>query len=168
MLEALALNLLFYDMQYDTAYDGPVTQNISWLDFTHGITFSNAARRLCSRYPRLWKPALTQMACFLGRNHNFLDRSIGRSLWAVGDTRAFFEDVHQRIFDHGQRDPIFSVHLLKTSVAVADELQNASASCREALLASLNRFLKSPIKRKHVRRLARQAINLVSRDFAGD
>jgi len=29
----------------------------------------------------------------------------------------------------------------------------------------LNRFLHSPIKQKHVRRLARQAIDLVERDF---
>jgi len=33
------------------------------------------------------------------------------------------------------------------------------------LLAALNRFLKSPLKTKHVRRTARQAIQLVSRDF---
>jgi hypothetical protein len=33
------------------------------------------------------------------------------------------------------------------------------------LLTGLNRFLKSPLKTKHVRRAARQAIQLVSRDF---
>jgi nitrite reductase/ring-hydroxylating ferredoxin subunit len=165
LIEALALNLLCYDTSYDSAYDGPVSQNIGWLDFTHGITMANAARRLCSRYPRLWKPALIQLACMLGRNHEFIDADLDRSKCHVDDTAQFLRDVHELLFDHGERDPIFSAHLLKTSMAVADELKTASEACSQALTSALNRFLHSPIKRKHVRRLARQAINLVSRDF---
>jgi hypothetical protein len=63
------------------------------------------------------------------------------------------------------RDPIFAAHLLKTTIAVEAELDFASPSCRRALLASLHRFVDSPIRTKHVRRLARQAIELVGRDF---
>jgi nitrite reductase/ring-hydroxylating ferredoxin subunit len=165
LLEAIALNLLSYDVRYGMAYDGPVSHNVGWLDFTHGITMANAARRLCSRYPEFWKAALAQMACFLGRNHDFIDRGIDISNWIVGDAHEFFRRVHQQLFDHGYSDPIFSVHLLKTSLAVADELQAASESCRIAMLAALNRFLRSPLKTKHVRRTARQSINLVARDF---
>jgi nitrite reductase/ring-hydroxylating ferredoxin subunit len=165
LLEALALNLLYYDVSYDARCDGPVSQNVSWLDFTHGLTMANAARKLCSRYPQFWKPALAQMACFLGRNVDFIDRAVDPKAWAVTDASVFFRDVRERLFDHGLRDPIFSVHLLKTSLAVEEELEHASASCRQALLAGLNRFFKSPLKTKHVRRTARQAIQLVSRDF---
>jgi hypothetical protein len=32
----------------------------------------------------------------------------------------------------------------------------------------LNRYLHSPVKQQHVRRLARQAISLVQRDFAAE
>jgi nitrite reductase/ring-hydroxylating ferredoxin subunit len=165
LLEALALSLLHYDVSYGARSDGPVSQNISWLDFTHGLTMANAARRLCARYPQFWKPALAQMACFLGRNFDFIDRAVDPNEWAIADTDGFFRDVHQKLFDHGLRDPIFSVHLLKTSLAVEEESEHTSASCRKALLAGLNRFLKSPLKTKHVRRTARQAIDLVSRDF---
>jgi len=165
LLEALSLNLLSYDVRFGSAYDGPVSQNVGWLDFTHGITFSNAARKLCSRYPEFWQPALAQMACFLGRNHDFIDRSIDINVWTIGDSPEFFRQVHQRLFDHGYSDPIFSVHLIKTSLAVADELETASESCRRALLAALNRFLGSPLKTKHIRRTARQSISLVARDF---
>ena len=165
LLEALALNVLHYDLQYDAAYDGPVTQNISWLDFTHGITLANATRQLCLRHPQFWKQGLAQMVCFLGRNYDFIDKTVDRNEWIVENEPGFFKEINQLLFDHGYSEPIYAVHLLKTSLAVADELLTASASCRQALLAGLNRFLKSPMKTKHVRRLARQAIRLVSRDF---
>lgn len=164
-LEALALNLLHFDTSYGFAYDRPVSQNVSWLAFTHGVTFANAARVLCKKYPRYWPQALAQMACFIGRNSAFIDREVQIRDWQVEDPAVFSAEVHHKLLDHGLRDPIFSAHVLKTSVAVQGELRYASASCREALLAGLNRFLNSPLKTKHVRRLARQAIELVARDF---
>jgi len=165
LLTALARNMLFFDTQYGTAYDRPVSSNVSWLDFTHGLTFSNAVHVICNRYPHLWRPALLQMACFLGRNFHYLDKNVDAEKWRVGDVAAFLAETHERLLDHGFNDPNFAVHLLKTTCAVEAELPLASPECREALLAGLNRFLHSPIKMKHTRRLARQAIALVSRDF---
>src|SRR5262249_6323065 len=104
--------------------------------------------------------------CFLGRNRPYLDLGIDESAWQVPDPASFFAATHERILDHGMRDPIFSAHLVKTTMAVAEELPLASASCGAAMLAGLNRFLQSPLKQQHVRRLARQAIALVQRDFA--
>jgi hypothetical protein len=95
----------------------------------------------------------------------YLDRSIDIEQWRVHDSVAFFDDAHERLLDHGINEPIYAVHLLKTTRAVEAELPFASPECRAALLASLNRFLHSPIRMKHARRLARQAIALVSRDF---
>jgi nitrite reductase/ring-hydroxylating ferredoxin subunit len=167
LLEALARNLLHFDTSYDLAFDRPVRQNIGWLDFTHGLTFANAARVVCTRYPQYWGAALLQMACFLGRNRPYLDLGVDEFAWHVPDADAFFAATHERLLDHGIRDPIFSAHLVKPTAAVAEELPHASSSCRAALLAGLNRFLHSPLKQQHVRRLARQAIALVQRDFAG-
>ena len=165
LLEALCRNLLHYDMGYDRAFDKPVAKSVGWLHLTHGVTFANAARNLCEKYPRLWRPALLQMACFVGRNRPFLDMDLEERAWFVDDREGFLEASHQKILDHGLRDPIFSAHVLKTTVAVEEELRAASPSCQRYLLAGLNRFLNSPIKQKHTRRLARQAIGLVRRDF---
>src|SRR5262249_16880027 len=54
LLEALARNLLHFDTRYGAAFDRPVHQNVGWLDFTHGVTFANAARVVCARYPQYW------------------------------------------------------------------------------------------------------------------
>ena len=75
-------------------------------------------------------------------------------------------DVIEQVLDHGFRDPIFSAHALKTPFAVFDELESASDECAALLLAAVNRMLHSSFKQKHVRRLARQAIQLVDRDYA--
>ena len=106
-----------------------------------------------------------QLACFVGRNTRYLADDLDESSWLVDDPPTFFASIHERILDHGLRDPIFSAHVVKTSVAVEEELSDASADCQRHLLAGLNRFLNSPLKQKHVRRLARQAIELVKRDF---
>lgn len=166
LLESLAHNLLYYDTRYDTAYHHPVQDNVSWLGFTHGITFANAVRSECTSFPHLWPAGLLQMACFVGRNRRYLDLTLGDTDWDVADADTFFSGVHEMLLDHGVRLPIFAAHLVKTAQAVQEELDVASDACRRYLLASLNRFLNSPIKQKHVRRFARQAIALVSRDFA--
>ena len=112
-----------------------------------GVTFANAARVLCKKYPRYWPQALAQMACFIGRNSAFIDREVQIRDWQVEDPAVFSAEVHHKLLDHGLRDPIFSAHVLTlTSVAVQGELRYASASCREALLAGLNRFLKFTAK----------------------
>jgi hypothetical protein len=138
---------------------------VSWLGFTHGVTFSHATRYVCTKYPQFWNAGLLQMACFLGRNFHYLDKKLDPASWPVGNPASFFAEAYDHILDHGINEPIYSVHLLKTTRAVEAELPNVSPRCREALLASLNRFLHSSIKFKHVRRTARQSIALVSRDF---
>ena len=47
ILAQLARNMLYYDTSYDHATDLAVKHNIGWLDFTHGITMANAARKVC-------------------------------------------------------------------------------------------------------------------------
>ena len=167
LLEALARNFLYYDATYDTQYHRPVSDNVSWLSFTHGITFANAVRTQCAALPALWAPGLLQMACFVGRNRRYLDLELAQTEedWAVADADDFFAEVGELLLDHGLREPIYAAHLVKTARAVQEELPGALEPSRPYLLASLNRFLHSPIKQKHARRFARQAVALVGRDF---
>ena len=68
-------------------------------------------------------------------------------------------------FDHGVDEFIVSVHLLKTALAVRDEIREGlSGEVEQVLAAALNRFLNSPLKRKHVRRAVHQAMSFVARD----
>jgi hypothetical protein len=72
LLEASAIAMLRFDMSVDQHLDKPVSHNVRWLDFTHMLTFGNAARKLCAWVPALWPQVQLQMACFLGRNAPFL------------------------------------------------------------------------------------------------
>lgn len=166
LLLALAQNLLHFDLSVDQATHRPVSDNVGWLDFTHGVTFANAVRGICERHPDLWGAGLLQMALFVGRNHAYIDPTLDTTRWQVDDEAKFFADLDDRLLDHGQRDPIFSAHFVKTTLAIREELPHASNECRSVLLAGLHRFHASPIKQKHARRLARQALELVQRDFA--
>ena len=133
--------------------------NVGWLAFTHAITFANAARIVCERFPELWPQALLQLACFSGRNAPFTDPSTDVSMWRVADSDAFFDRAVASLFDHGCAEYIVSVHLVETLLAAREEVRGGKAGAAAApLAAALNRFLDSPLKRKHTRRTARQAM----------
>ena len=61
--------------------------------------------------------------------------------------------------------PIYSAHVLKTAFALFEEGENLGSLEKEIIYRPLNRFLNSPLKAKHIRRLVKQAFNLVSKDF---
>lgn len=166
LLSQCARNMLFFDSRYEQAFDRPVTHNIDWLDFTHTLTFGNAVRRLSQKEPSLWYPGLLQMACSLGRNKNYLDCEQDVSAFTVLDSDSFFTQQVDNIMDHGIRYPIFACHLLKTCLAVREELPKLSPDNRPIVLAALNRFLQAPLKQRHVRRTVRQALDLVGRDVS--
>ncbi len=105
------------------------------------------------------------MACFVGRNSRFLDRGVNREFWEVDDWEEFSEAAFDRIIDHGQGEYIFACHYLKTLTAVGSELAaRPDAPWRSVLMAASNRFLNSPMKRKHVLRTANQALSFVARE----
>ena len=129
---------------------------------THGITFGHAVHEICQRRPELWPDALLQMACFVGRNNDFVDPALDEAEWRVTLVEGFVDRAFQSLFDHGQPEPIVSAHLIKTLSAADAELQAApEAGWRDDLLAGLNRFLNSPLKRKHLMRMATQSIAFV-------
>ncbi len=162
LLEAGAWNMLHFDLSYQARTDGPISQNVGWLSFTHHITFANAVRVACGRYPELWPQGLLQMACFVGRNAAYVDRDLDTSQWRVGEPAAFLESRLRSLFDHGQPEHIVASHLMKILAATEAEVAAApQAAFVPVLLAAVNRFLASPLKRRHGLRSARQALDFV-------
>ena len=165
LLAANATHMLRYDMAYQAHIDKPIRDNVGWLDFTHGVTFANAVRLACARYPELWPQGLLQMACFSGRNAAYTDASLDDERWRVEDAEGFFAGAVEQLFDHGRDEYIVSVHLLKTLLAAREEIRAAPGAAAAAPLpAALNRLLNSTLKRKHTRRTAHQAMAFVALD----
>ncbi|TQV79700.1 Rieske (2Fe-2S) protein [Denitrobaculum tricleocarpae] len=163
LLGANAHNLVSFDLPLQGRTTGSISNNVSWLDFTHGVTFSNAVRHLCGRSPELWPQGLLQMACFAGRNARYIDRHFDMSPWRVTDPVAFVCHNVGNLLDHGQFEYIVSCHQVKLTMAVADELAaGPAAETAQTLAAGLNRFLNSPLKRRHSLRTARQAMAFVA------
>ena len=163
LLGAAAWQQLHFDLARQKRHDQPISQNVGWLDFTHAITFGNAVRVLCGRYPELWPSGLLQMACFLGRNTGFVDSDLDVEDWAVPDPTAFFDSAFARLFDHGAPEYIVSCHLVKLLTAVREEVTAApQAPWVPTLLAATRRFLESPLKRKHSLRTAYQAADFTA------
>ncbi|MCY3768427.1 MAG: Rieske (2Fe-2S) protein [Gammaproteobacteria bacterium] len=164
LLLANAVNLLSFDISRQDKVQVPVSDNVGWLNFTHGLTFSNAVRKQCTRFPELWPQGLLQMACFSGRNAAFTTTGYELDRWTSGDPERDIRNLTGRIVDHGQSEYIVSVHLLKTTLAVAEEAANLATGDALLLTAALTRFLHSPLKRKQTLRTAYQSINFVRKD----
>lgn len=163
LLGANAHNLLTFDLSLQGRTEGSISNNVSWLDFTHGVTFSNAVRHLCGRHPELWPQGLLQMACFAGRNARYIDRNFEMESWQVPDVVAFVCHNVENLLDHGQFEYIVACHQVKLTLAIEDELKAApDPEVAETLVAGLNRFLNSPLKRRHSLRTARQAMAFVA------
>ena len=161
LLGAGSINLLRFDPAHEQRTDGTVADNIGWLDFTHAITFANAARVTCTRFPELWRAALLQMALFVGRNTPYLGAEDER--WHVDDLAALDARCRARVLNHGVGLYIHSAHLLKTWMAARDEL--AAAPPQEvaaSLAAAVNRYLNAHVRQKRTLRTARQALDFVS------
>jgi len=165
LLGAAGWSLLHFDRAYEANNDGPVSDNVGWLDFTHAVTFANAVRVLCRRHPALWPQGLLQIACFLGRNAPYTKADLDTAPWRVDDPAAFRKALTARLLDHGQFEYIVAAHLLKLATAVQEEIAAAPEAAWQAdLLAGLNRLLNTPIKRKFTLRTARQSLDFVARE----
>jgi hypothetical protein len=54
--------------------------------------------------------------------------------------------------------------LLKTALAVREEIASLDASDAKLLVAALTRFFESPLKRRQARRIAHQSLQFVARE----
>ena len=166
LLMANAINLLGFDMAQQDKVHVPVSGNVGWLDFTHGLTFASAVYEQCSRFPQLWPQGLLQMACFSGRNAAFTQSEIDIESWRPQRIEQKLRELIERVLDHGQGEHIVSVHLLKTLLAVRTEMSHLNVADAEILLASVTRFFDSPLKRRQVRRTAYQSLQFAARERA--
>ena len=165
LLGANARNLLTFDAGHEDQVRIPIADNVGWLSFTHGVTFANAVRRQCTRFPELWPAALLQMACFSGRNAPYTTGGDDDASWRVDDAGVFLDDAVERLYDHGAGEFIVSVHLLKTVLATREEIRaEPPPEVADMLAAGLNRFLHSRLKRRQVRRSVYQAMKFVAYD----
>lgn len=163
LLEANARNLLTYDIEHQYAVHVSVSSNVGWLDFTHGLTFANAVRQTCTRYPDLWPQGLLQLACFLGRNGAFVESSADYREWIADDLPQQLARLLARVTDHGQAEYIVSVHWLKLIVAMREKLRHGSSETGALVLTATERFIESPQRRRQVRRTAYQSLKFVAR-----
>lgn len=164
LLMANAVNLLSFDISQQEKVKVSVSGNVGWLDFTHGLTFANAVRLQCSRFPELWPQGLLQMACFNGRNAGFTTRDYELEEWSPDDPDAGIQALVERVLDHGQAEHIVSVHLLKTALAVREEIATLETNDARVLVAAVTRFFDSPLKRRQARRTAYQSLQFVNRE----
>ena len=165
LLGAAAFNLLRFDTGFDRATRNPIADNVSWLDFTHALTFANAVRHICDERPDLWPRALLQMALFVGRNRGYVDAKQDVARWSVNDRTGFIADEMVTLYDHGIVEPIIACHRLKMLFALEDELRAApDAPWAGEMRAAMNRWLHTPQKRHHGLRIATQARDFIARE----
>jgi nitrite reductase/ring-hydroxylating ferredoxin subunit len=165
LLGAAAWNLLHFNTDVDHATDNTIADNISWLDFTHALTFANAARQICEAEPALWPRASLQMAMFAGRNKTYVRAQQDAVRWRVGDARGFIADETAGLFDHGIVEPIIACHRVKMLFALEDEIAAApDAPWLGDMMAGMNRWLHTPQKRHHGLRLATQARDFIAKE----
>lgn len=165
LLGAAAWNLLHFDLAYDDATDNQIADNVSWLDFTHALTFANAARHICEGQPDLWPNALLQLALFVGRNKAYVNAQQDVSDFRVHDRQNFISGEMRQLYDHGIVEPIIACHRLKMLFALEDELAAApGAPWADEMCTAMNRYLHTPQKRHHGLRLATQARDFIARE----
>jgi nitrite reductase/ring-hydroxylating ferredoxin subunit len=163
LVESAAWLMLHVDQRLLVSVDAKLADNIGWLDFTHMLTFAEAAHTAVRLRPRLWPSVLLQLACFIGRNAGYADAGLDTSRYAVAGIADLLAESREALFDHGRDRFIISVHLTKTLFAAASLIE-ALPHQAPVIAAALNRFLNAPIKGRHVLRTARQMCDLVEQE----
>jgi nitrite reductase/ring-hydroxylating ferredoxin subunit len=165
LLGAAAWNLLHFNTAFDAATDNQIADNVSWLDFTHALTFANASRHICETEPDLWPNALLQLALFVGRNKSYVNAQQDVDAFRVKDSNVFIAGEMGQLFDHGIVEPIIACHRIKMLFALEDELKaEPDAQWAETMCAAMNRYLHTPQKRHHGLRLATQAQDFIAKE----
>ena len=160
LLAAAAVSMLMFDESLQHSIEQPIAKNVGWLDFTHAITFAEAAHFHASESPSLWRSSLLQLACFVGRNSQFLSSSTFEQ-YSVRNAKKFLAQQKAALFDMDAGEYIFGVHRLKLVVATESLLNIVSKNTAELLLAALNKFLSSRVRQRYPARTAFQARSTV-------
>lgn len=163
LVAACALNMLRFDLNKQNGVKQSIAKNVGWLDFTHALTFAEAVYFHAKRDEALWQSGLMQLACFVGRNKAFLGGEDAER-WLVSDADLFMRTQKARLFDMDEGEYIFAVHRLKMIMACEKLLGLVGAETGELVLAALNRYLSTPLRKRHAARTAFQAFETVQRE----
>ncbi|HEY1631455.1 MAG TPA: Rieske (2Fe-2S) protein [Rhizomicrobium sp.] len=163
LMGAAAWNMLHFDLGFQEATDNVIADNISWLDFTHALTFASACRQLCEADPALWPRALLQLALFVGRNRKYVRDNNDAARWSVADRGEFLARETAILYDHGVPEPIVACHRLKVLGALRVELARDPV-WGDAMCAAVNRYLNNKMKRHNGLRNASQALDFIARE----
>ncbi len=159
-----AMHLMHFDAAWQDRSDGPVRDNIGWLDFSHALTFAHAARVQCVKHPQLWPAALAQMTLFAARNAKYLRAQDQAGPTGMHDAATFDAQCIVRLLDHGTAPHIYPAHLLKTWLAVRDEIRLGVAPATTSWLrAAVVQLFAACLKQRHILRNAQQALDIVQR-----
>ena len=163
LLEAAAWQVLHADEERFRCVDVRLADTANWLDLTHALTFAQAGEVVADLSPELWPAILLQLACFIGRNSGFVNATAETASCAVMDPASFWNEARASLFDHGRGRFIISAHLIKTLLA-GERLAASHPTLAPLLAAALNHFLRAPLKERHIRRTARQMLDLVAQE----
>ncbi len=163
LIETAAWQLLHMDEAKFRRDDLSLADNANRLDLTHALTFAEAGTEAAARSPELWPSIQLQLACFIGRNCRHVDGGQDVTGFTVSDPAAFFARERAALFDHGSARFIISAHLIKT-LSAAERLAGQHPALSPLLAAALNRLLHEPLKERHIKRTARQMLDLVAQE----
>jgi nitrite reductase/ring-hydroxylating ferredoxin subunit len=163
LVETVAWQMLHANEPLFDSADQKLSDNVGWLDFTHGLTFAAAGLDAVRADHSLWPALLLQLACFIGRNSRYVDPEFAAGEWRVADRRAFRDQAIRRVVGHGEGRFIHSAHLAKTLFA-AIELADAVPDAAPTVLAATRRFLEAPIRARYPLRTARQMLAFVAEE----
>jgi hypothetical protein len=165
LVEAAAWQLLHADERHFRRADQKIADNANWLDLTHALTFADAGETAAALAPELWPAIMLQLACFIGRNSGFVDAEIDTAAFAIASPDSFWPEARAGLFDHGRGRFIISAHLIKTLLA-AERLARTYPQLTPLLAGALDRFLQAALKERHLRRTARQMLDLVAQEWS--
>ncbi|MBK8160511.1 MAG: Rieske (2Fe-2S) protein [Rhodospirillaceae bacterium] len=163
LIETAAWQLLHMDEAKFRRIDLSLAGTASRLDLTHALTFADAGAVAAALSPELWPSIQLQLACFIGRNAGHVDADQDVTGFTVTDPAAFFALERANLFDHGQARFIISAHCIKTLCA-AENLGGRHPALAPLLASAVNRLLHEPLKEQHIRRTARQMLDLVAQE----
>jgi hypothetical protein len=97
LLGAAAFNLLHFDTTFESASDNVIADNVSWLDFTHALTFANACRTSSMSVPICGRAPRCNWLCFSDATGNTCARRLMRGS-GMSMTAAPFSATRQKRF----------------------------------------------------------------------
>ena len=120
LVESAAWILLHVDERRLVNVEAKLADNIGWLDFTHMLTFAEAAvTAIAAAFQRFGPPCCCSLPASSAAMPATSMPAWTRAATLSPDIAAFIAERRNALFDHGRDRFIISVHLIKTLLAGA-------------------------------------------------